>query len=218
MPSMISRRFSTTSFSSQLERRDAEGQQAADFRIAVEHHRSHAVAHQDVGAAQARGSRAHHGHAFTGAHHIGDVGLPALLECLVGDVFLDGADAHRPDAVVQRARALAQPILRTDSAAHFRQRIRLMRQLSRLEQLAVIHQRQPVRNVIVHRAFPLAEGIAAGNAAPGLGRGRLGAVLRINFAKLLGAHLDAELVGISTWNIQELQVIIGHEYPSGGAI
>ena len=179
----------------QLERRDAEGQQAADLRIAVEHHRRHAVAHQDIGAGEARGARAHDGHALARAHHIRHVGLPALLECLVRDVFLDGADAHRADAVIQRARALAQPILRADAAAHFRQRIGLMRQLRRLEQLAVIDQRQPVRNVIVNRAFPLAEWVAAGNAASRLLRRRLGAVLGINFAKFLGAHLHGSLSG-----------------------
>jgi hypothetical protein len=42
----------------QLERRNAEGQQSADLRIAIEDHRYDAVAHEYVGAAQARGSRA----------------------------------------------------------------------------------------------------------------------------------------------------------------
>jgi hypothetical protein len=58
-----------------------------------------------------------------------------------------------------------------------------MRKLRRLEQLAGIDQRQPVRNVVVDRAFPLAEGIAAGQAASGLLRRGLGAVLRIDLAK-----------------------------------
>src|SRR6266404_276493 len=39
---------------------------------------------------------------------------------------------------------------------------------------------------------------------------RLGAVLRINLAKFLGAHLDGKLVGILARNIQELQVVGGH--------
>ena len=154
----------------QLEWRNAEGQQAADLRVAVEYHRRHAVAHQNVGAGETRRTRAHHGDALAGAHHIRHVGLPALLERFVRDVLLDGADADRAEAVVQRARALAQPVLRTNAAAHFRQRIRLMRQFRRLEQLAVVHQRQPVRNVVVNRALPFAERVAAGNAAPGLGR------------------------------------------------
>ena len=52
----------------ELEGRNAEGQQAADARVAVEHHRLHAVAGQDVGAAQARGPGAHDGHAPAGGH------------------------------------------------------------------------------------------------------------------------------------------------------
>jgi hypothetical protein len=138
------------------------------------------------------------------------VGLPALLERLIRDVFLDGADAHRAQTVVQGARALAQPVLRADAPAHLRQRIGLMRQLRGLEQLAVAHQRQPIRNVIVDRALPFAKGIAAGDAAPGLGSRRLAAVLRVDLAKLLGAHLEGQLVGILARDLQELQVVIGH--------
>src|SRR6202035_5223113 len=68
----------------------------------------------------------------------------------------------------------------------------------------------PIRNVVVHRAFPFAKAIAAGDAAPGLLSGRFSTVLRIDLAKLLGAHLDAELVRILARNIEELQMLVGH--------
>ena len=194
----------------QLERRDAEGQQAADLGIAIEDHRFDAVAHQDVGAGETRGPRTHHRHALTCAHHIRHIRFPAQSKGLVGNVFFDGADAHRPETVVQRAGALAQPVLRTNAAAHFGQRIGLMRQFRGFEQFSVVDQRQPIRNVVVHRAFPFAKGIAAGDAAAGLLSGRFGAVLRIDLAKLLGAHLDAELVRILARNIEELQMLVGH--------
>jgi hypothetical protein len=42
----------------QLEGRDAEGQQAADARVAVVHHGAHAVACQHVGGGQPRGAGA----------------------------------------------------------------------------------------------------------------------------------------------------------------
>ena len=170
----------------ELERRNAEGEQSADLRIAIEHHGGDAVAHQDVGARQARGTRADDGHALVGAHDVRQVGLPTLLERLVRDVFFDGADADGAEPVIQRAGALAQPILRANASAHLGQRIRLMGELRRLEQLPVVDQRQPIRNVVVHRAFPLAKRIAARQAPAGLLRGRLGAVLRIDLAKLRG--------------------------------
>ena len=74
----------------------------------------------------------------------------------------------RAEAVVQRAGALAQAVLRADAAADFRQRVGLVRQLRGLEQLAFLDQPQPVRDVVVHRALPLAVRIAAGEAAAGL--------------------------------------------------
>ena len=52
----------------ELEGRDAEGQQTADARVAVEDHRLDAVAHQDVGAAEARGPGADDRDALAGRH------------------------------------------------------------------------------------------------------------------------------------------------------
>ncbi len=56
-------------------------------------------------------------------------------------------------------------------------------------------------------AFPFAERIAAGDAPSGLCSRRLGAVLCVNLAKILDAHLDGELVGILARDLQELQVL-----------
>src|SRR5208282_620682 len=107
----------------ELERRYAEGQQAADLRMAVEHHGGHAAARQHVRAGEAGGAGADDRDALAGTYHVRQIGLPALLERFVRDVLFDGADAHRADAVVQGARAFAQPVLRTDSTAHLGQRI-----------------------------------------------------------------------------------------------
>ena len=160
------------------------------IRVTVEHHGGDAVAHQDVGAAEPGRSRTDDGNALVRAHHMREVRLPALLERLVGDVLLDRADADRAQAVIQRAGALAQAVLRADPAADFGQGIGLMRKLRRLEQLAGVDQREPVRNVVVDGAFPLAERIAARQAAAGLLRGAVGIVLRIDLAKMPGARLD----------------------------
>ena len=61
----------------------------------------------------------------------------------------------------------------------------LMRQLRGLEQLAVADQVQPVRNVVVYRAFPFAERIAAGQAAAGLLRGAVGIERRVDLVETL---------------------------------
>src|SRR6266576_1149196 len=100
--------------------------------------------------------------------HVRHVGPPAGLERLVGDVLLDGADADCAEAVIERAGALAQAILRADAAAHLGERVGLVRQLRRLEQIPLLDQLQPVGDVVVNRAFPLAEGIATGKTAPRL--------------------------------------------------
>ena len=127
----------------QLERWNAEGQQSADLGIPVENDRLDAVAHQDVGTGETRGSRTDDRYALVCAHHIRHVRLPAEAKGFVRNVFFDGADAHGAESVVQGACAFTQPVLRTNPAAHFRQRIGLMRQLGGFEQLAVVDQRQP---------------------------------------------------------------------------
>src|SRR5258708_7347412 len=106
---------------------------------------------------------------------------------------------------------VSKPVLRTNGGGHFRQGIGLMRKFRRLEQFPFVDEVQPIGNVVVHRTFPFAKRIAAGNAASGLLRRRLGAVLRINFAKLAGTHLDGQLVRILARNIEELQMLVGHK-------
>jgi hypothetical protein len=101
----------------ELEWRNAEGQKAADALIAIEHHGLDAVTHQDIGAAQTRRTRTDDRNALAVGRTFDMSGLPAALDRLVGDVFLDRADRDGAQAVVQRAGALAQPVLRTDTAA-----------------------------------------------------------------------------------------------------
>jgi hypothetical protein len=91
------------------------------------------------------------------------------------------------------------------------QGIGLMRKLRRLEQLAGIDQREPIRNVVVDRAFPFAERITAGQTPAGLLCSALAVVLRIDLAKMPRARLDVELVGVAARDIQKLQVLVGHE-------
>ena len=61
------------------------------------------------------------------------------------------------------------------------------------------------------RAFPLAIGIAAGDAAARLLGGFLGVVLRIDFTEFVRAYRKAELVRILAREFQKLQVLVGHE-------
>ena len=189
MPCMISRRVSTTSFSS------LKGGMPKVSSPPMRGWRSnttgcHAVAHQDVRAAKSRRSCADHRHALARGAHVRHVGTPAALERLVGDVLLDGADGDRAQAVVEGAGALAQAILRADAPAHLRQRVGLVRQLRGLEQVALLDQLQPVRDVVVDRALPLAERVAAGEAAARLLRGLLGLVGRVDLAEVRDARLD----------------------------
>src|SRR5579862_3898790 len=92
----------------ELEGWDAEGEQATDTRVTIEHHGCDTVAHQDVGTAESSRTCADDRDALPVGLHVRHVRLPAAPECLIGNVFLDGADRYRPQAIVERARALAE--------------------------------------------------------------------------------------------------------------
>ena len=83
-----------------------------------------------------------------------------------------------------------------------------MRKLRRFEQIALLDEAQPVRDVVVDRAFPFAEGIAAGDAASRLLRGALGVVLRVDLAKRAQALLDRELLRVAARDVEKLQVLV----------
>ena len=149
----------------QLERRDTEGQQAADFRMAVKYHRLDAVTGQHVGAGEARRASADDRDGFTGRLHVGEIRTPAHLECLIVDIAFDVADGHRAELIVQRTGAFTQAVLRADAPADFRQSVGLMRQLGRFKNTPLVGQLQPVRDVVMHRALPFAVRVATGEAA-----------------------------------------------------
>ena len=136
----------------ELEGRNAEGQQAADLGLAVIDHGLHAIARQNVGTAEARGAGADDRDLFAGGLHPRHVRPPALLEGFVRDVFFDGADGDRAEAVVERAGAFAQAVLRADPAADFGQGVGLVAELGGGEQVAFLHHFQPVGNVEIGRA------------------------------------------------------------------
>jgi hypothetical protein len=97
--------------------------------------------------------------------------------------FSTAADRHRAEAVVERAGALAQAVLRADAAADLGQRIGLVAQLGGLEQVALVDQLQPVGDVVVHRALPLAVRVAAVDAARRTGRRLVGLELPVDLAE-----------------------------------
>src|SRR5690606_12499114 len=69
---------------------------------------------------------------------------------------------------------------------------------------------EPVRDVVVHRALPLAERVAAGQAAPRLLRRRFGVVRPVDLRELRNALLDRQLLRIAAGNLEELQVFVAH--------
>ena len=64
-----------------------------------------------------------------------------------------------------------------------------MRQLGGLEQLAFLDEREPVRDVVVHRALPFAIRVAAGEATAGLGASVRAVVGTIDLAVMLDTSL-----------------------------
>ena len=138
MPSITSRRFSTTSFSS-LNGGMPNVSSPPMRVVTIEHDRRHAVAHEDVRASEARRPRADDGDALAASACTFDMsGLQPGLNASSVMYFSIGADRHCAEAVVERARALAQTILRADAAAHLGQRVRLVRQLRCFEEVAFL--------------------------------------------------------------------------------
>ena len=203
----------------ELELRDTEGQQTTDLRIAIEHHRLDAVAHQNVRTTQARRAGTDDRHLLVGPDHLGHVRLPAHGESGVGDVFLHRADCHGAEAVVQRTGTFTQTVLRADTAAHFRQGVGLMAQLHRFHDVAFGDQLQPVGDEVVYRALPFTVGVAALQAAVCL-RGRiLGFELFIDLGKLLFAHVRRDFFRSLTANIDKLEIVfqtVSHVTTSSG--
>ena len=105
----------------QFEWRNTVGEQAADAGIAIKYLCLDAGAGKHVGAGQSGRSGADDGDALAGGHHLAQIRSPALLDGFIGDVLLDRADAHRTEAVIQRAGTFTQPILWTDAATDLRQ-------------------------------------------------------------------------------------------------
>src|SRR5690606_11079754 len=68
---------------------------------------------------------------------LGHVRPPAHGEGGVGDVLLDRADGNRAEAVIQSTGPLALTVLRTDATTDFRHGVGLVRQLCRLDDVAL---------------------------------------------------------------------------------
>src|SRR5690606_1699683 len=192
----------------QLELRDTEGQQAADLGIAVEHYRGHAIAHQYVGTTETGRAGTDDGDALAGGLDLGHIRTPAHGEGGVGDVFLHRADGHRAEAVVQRAGAFAQAILRTDTSTDLGQRVGLVGQLGGGEDIALGDQFEPVGNVVVHRALPLAVRVATTQTAVGLLTGLLRLEGFVDLDEFLLALAQQLFLGVLAPDLDELEVVV----------
>ena len=180
----------------QLEARNAIGQQTAGPVVAVIDGHLHTRTAQHIRRRQAAGSRADDAHALgsllAGGGHID----PTFLPGGVGDVFLDTADGDRAVArQLDHAIALAQAVLRADTATDFRKGICRLAQLIGLFQPPLGGQTQPVGDVVVQRAMALAIGYAALAAPCGLLPGLGIRVFGIDFVEILVALIGIPLLG-----------------------
>ena len=196
----------------QLEGGDAVGEQAADLRVAVVDGCRHAVAGQHVGAGQPGRAGADHRHTPAAGLDPAEVRPPAHLQGGVDDVFLDGADGHRAEIVIEGAGALAEAVLGADPAADLRQAVGLVAELCRLDDAPGKGEAQPVGDVVVHRAAPLAVGVAAGQAAVGL-HARLAALEGVgDLDEAAAPLLDSLLLRVDPLHLDELIEIAAHPF------
>ena len=197
----------------QLEGRNTEGQQTADFRVAVKDHRLHAVTGQHIGTGQACRAGTDDGDFFAGLLHAGQVRTPAHFERFIVDIAFDVADGHCTELIVQRTGTFTQTILWTDAAADFWQGVGLVRQLCCLKNTSLIGQLQPVWNVVMHRAFPLAVRVAAGQAAISLCFGLAFGKRLVNLDKFDLADLQRLLRRINALQVDKLINVLTHDDP-----
>src|SRR5690606_37887340 len=87
----------------ELEIRDAETQQSADFRVAVVDRDTDAIPGQDIRAGQPGRAGAHDAHAPRRGPHAREIRPPAALQGFIDDVFLHRADGDRAKTSLQRA-------------------------------------------------------------------------------------------------------------------
>ena len=136
------------------------------------------------------------------------VRAPAGLEGFVGDVLFHRADGHGAKAaLVERAAAFAQAVLRTDPPADFRQAVGLVRHLGRFKEAAFLHQLEPVGNEVVHRALPLAVGVATGQAARRLFLGIVLGKRRVDFNEFALAQFGREFLARIALRVHELEYV-----------
>ena len=188
-----------------LELRYAEGQQAANLGVTVKHHRFHAIARQDIGTPQASRPGANNRNLFVSRDHIGQIRPPTHRQCSIGNVLLRIADGDSTEAVIESARPLTEPVLRTDAATDLGQGVGLMTEFGGLKQIAFGQQLQPIGDEVVYRALPLAIGIATFEATMGLLRCLNLCERIIDLDKRLSARIHVLLVRILTIDIEELK-------------
>ena len=191
----------------QFEFRNAEGQQAADFRIAIINDGLDAIAREHIGATQSRRSCADNGDAFAAVFDIGQIRPPALSKGGVGNIFFNRADGDCAKAIVKGAGAFTESVLRTNPAADFRQRIGAVGKFNGFVNIAFGDQLEPVGNIIVHRAFPFTIGIAAGQTTIGLFRRAFRIEFTVDFTVFLFAFSRRFLVRIVALDLNELKVV-----------
>jgi hypothetical protein len=88
-----------------------------------------------------------------------------LLECFVHDIAFDGANGNCSEAGGECTGLFTQAVLWADAPTNLRQAVGFMTQLGGFEDASFTGQLEPVGNVVVDRALPLAIGVAAIEAA-----------------------------------------------------
>ncbi len=188
----------------QLELGDAEGQQTTNLRVSIVDGDLDAVAGQYIGTRKPRRTCTDHRHTLAAVDNRRKIGFPAIGKGGITNVKLDRADSYRAKAIIQGTVTFTQALLRADTTGYLGQGIGLVRKLHRLLPVAFIDQLQPVGNVVVHRALPLAIGVAAVQAAPRLGCRGLGIEAAVDLRVLLDADIDGFLLRALPGNVQKL--------------
>ncbi len=163
---------------------------------------------QLVGARQPGRAGTDHRHALAGGLHRAHVRAPAGGQRGIHDVLLNRTDGHRAE-LLQRAAAFAQAVLRAHPAAHFRQRVGRVAQRGRFVDAVFLHQLQPLRDRVVHRALPAAIRVAAIQTAPGLELRVFLAELAVQLAPVAGgAQFDRDALRHRPGQIEELESLL----------
>ena len=101
-----------------LERGNSVRKQTANVGVSVVNHGTDALPGKHISRCKTCRTRANNANSFSRVDYVRHIRAPTEFHGFVGYVLLDTTDCHCTDTVIERTRALTEPVLRTNTPAY----------------------------------------------------------------------------------------------------